>query len=82
LIWPKRQECERKHTFLLSHNNIIYNYRQIIFRNNLILASLVRLEYLTENSNKVVFIFNKKKKKKKKCSAPLLGPAKFAELYT
>ena len=51
LIWPKRQECERKHTFFLSHNNIIYNYyRQIIFRNNLILASLVRLEYLTENS--------------------------------
>ena len=26
-IWPKRQECERKHTFFisLSHNNILAN---------------------------------------------------------
>ena len=49
-IWPKRQECERKHTFFFY---LIIIYRQIIFRNNLILrglASLVRLEYLTENS--------------------------------
>jgi preprotein translocase subunit SecE len=22
IVWPKRQECERKHTFFLSHNNI------------------------------------------------------------
>ena len=32
-IWPKRQECERKHTFFY----LIIIYRQIIFRNNLIL---------------------------------------------
>jgi hypothetical protein len=31
-IWPKRQECERKHIFYL-----IIIYRQMIFRNNLIL---------------------------------------------
>ena len=44
-IWAKRQECERKHTFFY----LIIIYRQIIwFWGGL--ASLVRLEYLTENS--------------------------------